>query len=158
MNVRHQILRDRTIPFAYRIAFLANFFTGSVYRQVQARHGVVRSEFVLVFCLRLAGELTAQQVCEITGRPKNSVSRAVNAMLERGYVVRDTDPADARRGLLKLTRQGRELYDAAIELFREREAAMLAPLTARECETLDRLLAKLVLRDDRWAEGGDAEE
>jgi len=159
MNVRQQMLRDRTIPFAYRISFLANFFTGSVYRQVQARHGVARSEFVLVYCLRLAGELTAQQVCDITGRPKNSVSRAVNAMLARGYVARDTDPADARRGLLNLTRRGRELYDAAIQLFREREAAMLAPLSARERDTLDRLLAKLVLRDDAWAEvGGDDDE
>jgi DNA-binding MarR family transcriptional regulator len=158
MNVRHAMLRDRTIPFAYRISFLANFFTGSVYGQVKARHGVVRSEFVVVYCLRLAGELSAQQICEITGRPKNSVSRAVNAMLDRGYIARDPDPTDARRGLLKLTRRGRELFDAAIPLFREREAAMLAPLTARESETLDRLLAKLVLRDDAWAEAGADDE
>jgi MarR family transcriptional regulator, temperature-dependent positive regulator of motility len=152
---RRHILETSPIPFAYRISYLANFFTGSVYRQVQSQHGVARSEFVLVFCLRLLGELSAQQVCEITGRPKNSVSRAVNAMLERGYVARDTDPADARRGLLKLTRRGRELFDAAIPLFHEREAAMLAPLNARERETLDRLLAKLVLRDDPWADAAD---
>ncbi|WP_374668041.1 MarR family winged helix-turn-helix transcriptional regulator [Ramlibacter sp.] len=155
MTARHRILQDRTIPFAYRISFLANFFTGSVYRQVLARHDVARSEFVLLYCLHRLGELTAQQVCDITGRPKNSVSRAVNAMLERGHVVRDTDPADARRGLLKLTRQGRELVDAALPLFREREAAMLAPLNARERDTLDRLLAKLVLRDDPWADVAD---
>lgn len=158
MNARQRILRDRTIPFAYRISFLANFYTGSVYRQVLARHAVARSEFVLLFCLHRLGELSAQQVCDITGRPKNSVSRAVNAMLERGHVARDTDPADARRGLLKLTRRGRDLVDAALPLFRDREAAMLAPLGARERETLDRLLAKLVLRDDPWADFADEGE
>lgn len=47
MNVRHQILRDRTIPFACRIGFLASFFAGSMFRQVQSRHGVARSEFLL---------------------------------------------------------------------------------------------------------------
>ncbi len=155
---RRRILESSPIPFAYRISYLANFYTGSVYRQVQGKHGVARSEFVLVFCLRQLGELSAQQVCEITGRPKNSVSRAVNAMLERGYVARDTDPADARRGLLKLTRSGRELFDAVLPLFREREAAMLAPLNAREREALDRLLAKLVLRDDRWADADTDDE
>ncbi len=43
-------------PFAHRISLLANFLAGSVYLQVQVRHGIVRSEFMLVFCLRLAGD------------------------------------------------------------------------------------------------------
>jgi DNA-binding MarR family transcriptional regulator len=148
---RETILADSPIPFAFRISYLANFFTGSVYRQVALRHGVARSEYVLLFCLRQLGALSAQDICVITGRPKNSVSRAVNAMLERGYVDRRPDPQDARRALLALTRQGRELHDAAIPLFKEREALMLAPLTDAERRTLDRLLGKLVLREDDWA-------
>lgn len=158
MNHRKQILESSEIAFAYRISYLANFFTGSVYRQVVARHGVARSEFVVVFCLKAIGESTAQDVCDITGRPKNSVSRAVNALLERGYVTRRADDTDGRRALLTLTRSGRELYGAALPIFREREAAMLAPLSKRERNQLDRLLAKLVLRDDDWAGVADDEE
>ena len=42
------LLRNRIqdlvpIPFAFRISLLANLFTGSVYREVAARHGVARS-------------------------------------------------------------------------------------------------------------------
>lgn len=151
MSPRQQILQSREIGFAYRISFLANFFAASVYRQVAALHGLARSEFVVIFCLSRLGELTAQDVCDITGRPKNSVSRAVNALLERGYVTRRVDELDARRARLTLTSAGQKLYAAALPLFEAREEAMLAPLNAREREQLDRLLAKLVLRDDDWS-------
>lgn len=152
--LRDSILRSNPTPFAYRISYVANLFAGSVYRELAARHQVARSEFVVVFCLRNLGELMAQDIAQITGRPKNSISRAVNALLQRKLIARQVDPADARRAPLSLTRQGVALYDAALPLFKEREQAMLAPLTTRERETLDRLLAKLVLRDATWA--GDA--
>jgi MarR family transcriptional regulator, temperature-dependent positive regulator of motility len=156
---RNLIQDVNPIPVAYRISLLANLFTGGVYRQVAAQHGVARSEFVVVFCLRMLGELTAQDIVDITGRPKNSISRSVNAMLERGFVARRVDPDNARRSPLTLTRTGKALYDDVLPLFQAREAAMLAVLTARERETLNKLLAKLAVRDDGWeivAVGDDA--
>lgn len=154
---RHRIQDLSPIPFAYRISLLANLFTGSVYRDVGALHGVARSEFVVVFCLRILGELTAQDIVEITGRPKNSISRAVNAMQARGFVARRVDPTNARRAPLTLTRSGNALYESVLPLFRAREAAMLAPLSAKEREVLDRLLRKLAVRDDAW-EVADADD
>lgn len=150
--LQDRILQSNPTPFAYRISYLANLFAAGVYREVAARHQVARSEFVVVFCLRNLGELMAQDIAQVTGRPKNSVSRAVNALLERKLIARQIDPADARRAPLSLTRQGAALYDAVLPLFREREQAMLAPLNSRERKTLDNLLTKLVLRDDLWAD------
>ncbi len=156
--LRQKILAESAIPHAFRISYLANFYAASVYRQVTARFGVTHSEFVVLFCLRRLGDLTAQDVCHITGRPKNSVSRAVGALAARGFIDRRADPQDARRTVLTLTRRGRELHDAAIPLFAEREAAMLAPLSESDRRALDRLLAKLVLRADDWAGEGAADE
>lgn len=144
------LIDSNPIPFAFHISQLANFFAESVYRELQEREGVARSEFVVVFCLKTSGELTAQAICAVTGRPKNSVSRAVNAMLERGFIARREDPGDARRALLSLTRRGRALYDAALPMFIARENAMLAPLTKQERMSLQRILGKLVVRDDEW--------
>jgi MarR family transcriptional regulator, temperature-dependent positive regulator of motility len=61
------------------------------------------------------------------------------------------------RSPLTLTRTGKALYDDVLPLFQAREAAMLAALTARERETLGKLLAKLSVRDDGWelVDGGD---
>lgn len=147
---RNRIQQENPISFAYRINLLANLFTSNVYAHVAAQFGVARSEFVVVFCLRRMGELVAQDIVDITGRPKNSISRAVNAMVEQGYVARRTDPHSARRSLLTLTRRGAGLYDSVLPILQQREAAMLMPLSEREREIFDKLLTKLAVRDDGW--------
>ena len=148
--LRNRIQDLVPIPFAFRISLLANLFTGSVYREVAARHGIARSEYLIIFCLKMLGELTAQDIVEITGRPKNSISRAVTAMVARGFVSRRTDPENARRAPLLLTRSGEAVYEATIPVFRQFEAAMLSVLDAEERDTLDRLLDKLARRGDAW--------
>jgi MarR family transcriptional regulator, temperature-dependent positive regulator of motility len=148
---RNAILSKNAITIGYRLAYLANFFTGPVYSEVMRRHGVARSEFVVLFCLLHVGTLTAQEVCEITGRPKNSISQAVTKLVGAGYIVRNADRDDARRMKLVATAAGRKLYEQVMPLFIARERTMLATLSAREIKQLDSLLAKLVLREDAWA-------
>ena len=139
------------IPLAFRISYLANFFTEGVYRQVMDDHSVARSEFVVIFCLKSsASEMSAQDICAITGRPKNSVSRAVNAMVERGYVARRMDPQDARRSFLTLTRRGETLYETVLPLFVAREQQMVEPLNERDRRVLMRILDKLIVHKERW--------
>ena len=148
--LRNRIQELVPIRFAFRISLLANLYTGSVYREVAARHGIARSEYLILFCLKLLGELTAQDIVEITGRPKNSISRAVTAMVDRGFVSRRVDPDNGRRAPMLLTRAGEEVYEASVSLFQDREAAMLCVLDPDELAQLDRLLDKLARRDDAW--------
>lgn len=154
--LRNRIQELVPIRFAFRISLLANLYTGSVYREVAARHGIARSEYLILFCLKLLGELTAQDIVEITGRPKNSISRAVTAMVDRGFVSRRTDPDNGRRAPMLLTRAGEEIYEATVDLFRDCETTMLATLDAEERATLDRLLDKLARRDDAWERSKNA--
>ena len=67
-------------------------------------------------------------------------------------VTRARDASDGRRAPLALTARGRGLYDKVIPLFRRREQQMLAVLSESERGQLERLLSKLVLRDDNWAQ------
>lgn len=145
------ILDNRLIRLGYRISYLANFYTGPLYRRLEAEHGLTRPEFITMFCLAHCPGLTAQDISRMTGRPKNSLSRAVNRLLARGLLTRRPSPADPRHALLELAPDGRALFDALMPLFREREAAMLAPLDAADLAQLEALLEKLVHRTDGWA-------
>lgn len=145
------ILDAPTIGAAYRVSWLANFFSGPIYRDLEVEPGISRPEFIVIFCLAHAPGVSAAAICRATGRPKNSVSRAIARLLAAGRVRRRTDAADRRAGLLELTAEGRALYEALIPRFRAREAAMLAPLSDDERGELDRLLGKLVHRGDDWA-------
>jgi DNA-binding MarR family transcriptional regulator len=141
-----KILSANEITIGYRLSYVANYFTGPVYAQIAERAGLTRSE-----CLHHLGKVTAQDVCLVTGRPKNSISQAVSKLVARQLVRREQDSLDARRAPLHLSATGRKLYRDLMPLFEERQAHMLSVLDPKEQEQLAGLLGKLVLRDDGWA-------
>jgi DNA-binding MarR family transcriptional regulator len=144
------ILAENPIPHGFRLGYIANLFSGPIYKQMSARHGIGRPEWIVLFCLAGTDRVSANDVSPMSGRAKANVSRAVHKLLRLGLVSRMKDPNDARSAFLGLTRKGAEIYEATLPLFVEREAAMLAPLTLREIAQLDRLLGRLTLRDDGW--------
>jgi DNA-binding MarR family transcriptional regulator len=147
---RQNILTENTITTGFRLNYLANFFVAPVYAEIARRTGMARSEFVVLFCLHHLGTLTAQDIVSITGRPKNSISQAVTKLMQRGLVEKQADSNDARRAPMQLSVTGSNEYQSLIGLFQERQARMLAVLSKREQEQFEKLLGKLVLRDDNW--------
>lgn len=141
------IFERSTIRDTFRISYLANRLVLPAYDDIKLAYGLSRGEYLLLFCLSYIEELTAQDVAEMTGRPRNSISRAVHRMLDEGYLKRSPDPADGRQALLRITAKGERLHKRILPLFEEQEAKMLDNLTSKERKLLDSLLKKLVLRD-----------
>lgn len=142
-SLRARMLRDPGVPTAYRLNYVANRFTAALYAEMGERSGLDRARFVVMLCLDRAGEATAQEIADATHRPKNSLSRAIRQLEADGLVRRRTDPDDARRQPMCLTKSGQGALDAAWPIAREHERRMLDPLTADEVEQLDALLGKL---------------
>jgi len=134
----------------YRIGLWANFYTVPVFAEIERRFGLLRDENNILFCLTHYGSLTARSICEVTARPKNSVSRAVERLLRAGLIRRESDPADRRKGVLSIMPQGRRILAKTSVLFQEREALMLRRLNAADRRALDRLLAKLMAGVAEW--------
>lgn len=143
--------REAATP-GFRLSYLANFYNEPVYKEVMKRHGIARGEFVVLMCLRELGTLSAQDICMISGRPKNSISQAVAKLDAAGYLSRQADATDARRIFLSITRSGRTLCEKIIPLFLEREQAMLAVLNDRQREQFIGLLKLLTERNDDWGQ------
>ena len=141
------IFKRPTIRDTFRISYLANRLVLPAYNDIKRVYGLSRGEYLLLFCLSYIEELTAQDVAEMTGRPRNSISRAVHRMLDEGYLKRSPDPTDGRQALLRITAKGERLHKRILPLFEEQEAKMLDNLTSEERKLLDSLLKKLVLRD-----------
>lgn len=138
------------IPFGYRIGYLAQLFTGPLYRELAEAQDIGRQEWIVLFCTAHFDGLTAQQVAEMSGRAKANVSRAVNKLLRMGLLERSPDPADARRALIDITPAGRTLFDRSLGPFVAREQDMLSVLSTDEVSELGRILRKLTEREDGW--------
>jgi DNA-binding MarR family transcriptional regulator len=87
---------------------------------------------------------TASQVAEHSGMDKMAVSRALAGLQRAKRLRRHEDPTDQRRSRLYLSAAGREVYAAALARAQEREAEMLAAMTAQERGQLGSLLDKLL--------------
>lgn len=144
------MLDDTDLRHAWRINFVANFFTGPVYRQLGEKYGIARPEFVILYCLEHMPGLVAQDICRVTGQPKNSISRAVSDLLQKGYVRRGTDPDDKRAKPLTLTDAGWAMLEQVSPIVQARQDAMRAALTDDELAQFDTLIRKMVFAMPDW--------
>jgi DNA-binding MarR family transcriptional regulator len=145
------ILTDNPIPAAYRINYVANFYVGPLIGMIESSFKLTRAEWVVLFCLTRQPRLNAQQISIVTGRPKTSIASAVKNLQRKRLITRITDAEDSRRQVLHLTAAGKDMYQAIVSSFIEREKAMLAGLTAIERQELMRLFDKIIRTAGDWA-------
>lgn len=133
----------------FRDAALLSFVTSAIivpaYDEIKHSFGIIRAEYLLLLCLSHFPALTAQDVSRLTGRPRNSISRAVKRMLTEGYIKRVPDPHDGRQAKLSIRAAGRRLHIQIAEHMVDQQEAVLSRLTASERQTLVALLRKTAL-------------
>lgn len=138
----------------FRLSLWAGFYTTPVFTQIEREHGLLRDENNLLFCLEHSGPLTAKSVSDVLGRPKNSISRAVENLLQRRLIRRDLVQSDRRHALLSLQPEGRDLIALTTALFKARQDEMLRCLSAVERVALDAILTKLMTNAAPWLRTG----
>jgi len=143
-------LWDNPCWFSFRMNFLALNFNVPVYRWIEKQYGMQRAEFVVIYALGLMDGLTASAVCTSSGFPKNTISRAIQKLIDKDIVRREVDPGDLRSFVLYLTDEGRRIVDDSMQPMVEREQAMLGGLTPAEQLMLSELLAKVVVDSKNW--------
>jgi DNA-binding MarR family transcriptional regulator len=92
-------------------------------------------------------EFTVGELAERMKVRAPTVSRMIDALVSRGWVARQADPADRRKVCLQLTEQGRGLAGAMETRFCSATARFLRPLSGEQlggivaaCDSLEALL------------------
>jgi len=151
MTKLNTILRSNEITFGYRIGYLSNVFSGPVYKVAERDYGIQRPMFATLFCISHLEDLTATDVCGMTGIGKKTISRAVTALETKGLLKRRPNPADSRSTLLKIAPAGRKTYESILPMLQARQKAMIETLDRDEQKQLRALLDKMIARDDGWS-------
>jgi DNA-binding MarR family transcriptional regulator len=74
---------------------------------------------------------------------KQAAAKTIDVLLERGYITRDADPADARRKRLTLTPLGTDLLRQGHEIFNELRTRFQRQIGRKELLALEAHLAVL---------------
>ncbi|MBR1252286.1 MarR family transcriptional regulator [Bradyrhizobium sp. AUGA SZCCT0240] len=126
-----------------RISVVSNRYTAPLYADIERRYGLLRDEAAVLIALAKEEGSSAQEIVEHTGRPKNTISRAVRKLETDGQIQRISDQRDGRAYKLRLTASGSTLFEHLKTLCADRDKALVAPLSIAERAEFDRLLTKL---------------
>lgn len=120
-------------------------------RSAFAAHDLEAWEFDVLSALRRAGppyELSPGALLRQTLVTSGTMTNRVDRLTGRGLVERQPDPRDRRGVLVRLSRQGRDAVDGALDALLERERELLAGLGERDRQRLADLLRRLTARFD----------
>ena len=107
------------------------------------KYQLLRDDVAVINCLSITSATTAQEIVRYTGRPKNSISRAVTKLEAEGMLRRKPDQRDGRASTLSLTTKGKRLFDQIKNYFAERDDRLVKVLSDKEKREFNRLLNKI---------------
>jgi DNA-binding MarR family transcriptional regulator len=110
-------------------------------------HGLDSGWFDLMAALRRAGppyELHPTELMATTMLTSGGMTKRIDRLVGAGLVERRPDPGDGRATLVRLTRRGKRIADAALETHIAGDERLLGALSQAERRTLDVLLRKLL--------------
>jgi DNA-binding MarR family transcriptional regulator len=130
----------------YTVAYLvwvANKLSSGASQTYLRLFGVGVETWRCLVLLAIHNSIAAQQVSQVMGMDKASVSRCFKLMQAKGLIVMGLDAFDGRVRIATLTPKGRALHDQILDLALERERALLSVLDESDRQTLLRLLKRL---------------
>lgn len=144
MGARPKLHLENFLP--YRLSVLSNTVSGAIAAAYFAHFGLTIPEWRVMAVLAANPGLSAAEVTARTAMDKVAVSRAVAALLSAGRLRRTTAKADRRRTHLELTAAGKRVYSQVVPMALDYERHLVAPLSRKDREALDRLLRILLGR------------
>jgi len=126
---------------SYQVSRTANAMSRSAALRYQ-QFGVSLQEWRTIALLAAGAPLGLNELARAAGLDKAQMSRAVSALVERGFVVRRASDAGGRAIELALSRRGDALYADLIAAARERDEAFRACLNGQEHAALEAALHK----------------
>jgi DNA-binding MarR family transcriptional regulator len=152
---RHETIDDRQLKVTepdgrvgtlHRLLKLNNRLMAPFSTHLSHRHNISLNEFRLLMAIGRLGASASHELAEHTGVNAMSVSRAVQTLQRHGRLTVEPDPHNRRRKVLRLTPEGRRLY----ELMRPQTHAvadyLLSDLPDADLVKLDELVCKLIAR------------
>lgn len=129
-----------------KLIVTANFLRRGAILRYRRAVGLAWVEYGIVAVLGRRKPVTVNRLSDLLGMDKAQLSRALANLVRRKFVARSANPEDSREVLVALTDSGLQAHDTMVEAGLERNAYLLANLSAKEISGLDRLLEELTRR------------
>lgn len=139
--MQSKLILDRFLP--YRLSVASNAVSARISNAYRRRFGLKITEWRLLAILAEQERATPASLGDATRMDKIAISRAAAALIERGLVCAEDNPADGRSHYLSLTDDGRTLHAEIAPLALATEADLFNGFSTEEKRLLDTLLRRI---------------
>jgi DNA-binding MarR family transcriptional regulator len=141
MSPEVPLLLEGFLP--YRLNVLAATVSEGLARVYSQRFGLDIPGWRVLATLGQFGAVTARAIGDHSHMHKTKVSRAVNDLERRGFVLRSPNPDDKREAFVCLSDAGRSVYREIIPLAQSYQEELLKSLSDSQLQALDQAIAAL---------------
>lgn len=139
----------------YWLSVLSNTVSQGIAQFYEREFGLTVPEWRVMAVLGRYPGLTASELCERTVMDKVTISRAVNALLERHYLERITAEDDRRKRPLRVAEPaGRKVLESVVPFALAYQKKLLAGLTAAELAAFREISTRLLAAATALNRGG----
>ncbi|WEY40396.1 MarR family transcriptional regulator [Paraburkholderia sp. SUR17] len=128
----------------YRLHVLNKLSERGISERYQSKLDVTLPEARIIAAVGSFGPFSVMDLARHANLDKSQASRAAEALIRRGLVARDSDPADGRVVLVSLTPEGRALYRRVMPIARKWNADLFDCLDNAERVALGNMLDKVI--------------
>lgn len=133
---------DRTLT--YRLHQLHKLTDADSHSAYPAQTGLSMSDGRCLSTIGTFEPLSVKELAEKANLNKGQASRAAQALVNQGLVLKADHPGDARGVVLTLTAPGREVFQSAMAMIAQRNQAIFGCLNAKEQTHLSAMLDRLI--------------
>ncbi|WP_075735102.1 MarR family winged helix-turn-helix transcriptional regulator [Streptomyces acidiscabies] len=108
-----------------------------------AAEGLRLAQHAVLAAVAEHGPVAQADLVRRLGFDAKDVVLVINHLEEKGYAVREPDPADRRKNAVRVTTEGVRVLERCAELAERANAELLAPLGVGEAERLMELLRRV---------------
>lgn len=130
----------------YRLNVLATRSSEQLSQLYSGQYGISIAQWRVLVWLKVQPGVSAQFIADQAFMDKATTSRAINALVERGFVMREQDCRDQRRNRHTLTDEGMRVLEALLPQAQAWEAQLLDALSSEERKQLVTIMGKLEQR------------
>ena len=147
---------DDEVPFeqflTYRLLALTSRLNRQAIKIIESHHDLRLPEWRCLAMIGRHGVLHANRISEIAGMDRGLVSRAIQGLVSKGYVLVERDKDDERIVRATLTKGGCALYEEMLPVMQQRQKRLLSALSPKDRKAVDRIIERLTQSLDEWVE------
>ena len=146
-KTKNKTRKVQRIPFNERVSHRLSTIARRLEQSLAAMHAkklaISVGNWKIMQVVAFFGPMSATALGGRTSLDPDKITRSVDVLVERGYVIRKDDEADRRRVVLTLSAKGRRVHDKIETVAGFLEAEFLKVLTGEEQKALLSSLGKL---------------